>query len=196
MKLEKRDCGVKIELEPGSFLGVDFDIYGDKFSFNPASTMGGQFGNFLSALYSLYAMEEWPCEHHTRDDGSHIIEAVSTGLDWDNEGDVMLIRMKKYFDYMGEISEKISLKISTDYGKTFKKFSVYHKDLCYAVAKACTEVLKEYGVFGYRYSTEYDDLKLHQLLYIKAVALDAFEIIADKEKTSFEKEMELLLFDM
>jgi len=84
-----------------------------------------------------------------------------------------------------------------------KTYTIKSKDFCYAVAKACTEVLKRYGFYGYRYSTEYDYFKLHQLLYIKAFALGALEtrelLDADSEwvkRTSFEKEMELLLFDM
>ncbi len=90
------------------------------------------------------------------------------------------------------------------YGETYKTFHLNFKDLCYAVAKACTEILKEYGFFGYRYSTEYDWFKIYQLLFIKAYALDNMEsrkLIATDSykqcfKTDFEKEMELLLFDM
>lgn len=57
---------------------------------------------------------------------------------------------------------------------------------------------------GYRYSTEYDYFDIHQLLYIKSFALSNFEareLISKNEddwvkRTSFEKEIELLLFDM
>ena len=68
-----------------------------------------------------------------------------------------------------------------------------------------TEVLKEYGFYGYRYSTEYDNINLNHLIFIKAYALDCLEVrdfknVIDKHtstgKTDFNKEMELLLFDM
>ena len=86
-----------------------------------------------------------------------------------------------------------------------KKYSyqVRYKDFCYAVAKTCTEVLKSHGIYGYHHSTYEDDINLRHLLFIKAVALDCVEIRTLKdngdglgESTSFEKEMELLLFDM
>lgn len=103
-------------------------------------------------------------------------------------------------DYENDLIE-IELK---NYDKLLRKYTVRTKDLCYAVAKACTEVLKEYGFYGYRYSTEYDCFKLHQLLYIKSFALlnfEARELVSKNEnewakRTSFEKELELLLFDM
>lgn len=90
-----------------------------------------------------------------------------------------------------------------NYGKILKNYTVKTKDFCYAIAKACTEVLKEYGFYGYRYSTEHDYFKLHQLLYIKSVALGNFEarktFAVDGElikRTSFADEIELLTFDM
>ena len=86
------------------------------------------------------------------------------------------------------------------------------RDLCYAVAKACTEALKKYGFKGYLKSSgeQYvgDKIDLEMLLFIKAYALDAFEARSISKAweepsgwrqayaSSFEKEMELLLFDM
>ncbi len=82
-------------------------------------------------------------------------------------------------------------------------YKVRYKDFCYAVAKTCTEVLKSHGIYGYHYSTYEDDLNLRHLLFIKAVALDCMcaRKLTDNgdglgESSSFEKELELLLFDM
>lgn len=207
MKLQKRDCDVKITLHPTGtyFLGVHFDLYGQKFSFSPSSAISEQFGEFVSAVYTLYheksdGHSEWKQrEYHTEEGNNHIV-ATTTTIDWDNEGEVMTINMTKYYD--GVNSNNIYLKITTDYGETYKGYCVNEKDFCYAVAKACTDVLKQYGIYGYRYSTKYDTFKLHQLLFIKAYALDCLgvrELLnADEwaKKTDFEKEIELLLFDM
>ena len=93
-----------------------------------------------------------------------------------------------------------------------KEFTVDGRDLCYAVAKACTEALKKYGFKGYLKSSgeQYlgDKIDLEMLLFIKAYALNAMEV-RDAPKaweepdgwrhayaSSFEKEMELLMFDM
>ena len=84
----------------------------------------------------------------------------------------------------------------------------------YAASKAATEVLKKFGFFGYYSSTGGDCngfgdiLDIHVLLFLKAYALnalDARELTTiwkpenswrHAEGTSFQKELELLLFDM
>lgn len=206
MELKKRDCGIKIKLDPAgnNYLNISFDFYGKELSFSPSSAMEGQFGDFISALYVLYyehgeGHDGWKQrESHTEKGTNHIIAVTST-VDWDNEGEVMTIKMTKDYD---ENAHDILIRITIDYGETFQEFTVNDKDLCYAVAKACTEVLKEYGIYGYRYSTEYDNFDLHKLLFIKAYALDCMEVrelahITElTKKSNFEKELEILLFDM
>ena len=102
-----------------------------------------------------------------------------------------------------EFHEYINDKIVYRDEKKNYTYKVRYKDFCYAVAKTCTEVLKSHGIYGYHHSTYEDDLNLQHLLFIKAVALDCLEIrtLTDNgdgfgESTSFEKELELLLFDM
>lgn len=209
-ELKKRDCGIKIKLIPSGaqFLHFEMDIQGEHLEFLPASTMGEQFGAVVSALYTLFyenddGHEEWRPRDYLSDE-KHVIHTAVTKVEWDNEGDVIeIILSRKYevdIDYENDLIE-IELK---NYDKLLRKYTVKTKDLCYAVAKACTEVLKEYGFYGYRYSTEHDYFKLHQLLYIKSFGLlnfEARELISENEndwekRTSFEKEIELLLFDM
>jgi hypothetical protein len=50
-----------------------------------------------------------------------------------------------------------------------------YNDLCYAVANALTSAMKEYGFYGYHDSTYEDTINVHQLLLMKAVALDAMQ---------------------
>lgn len=209
-ELKKRDCDIKIKLTPSGtqYLHFEMDIQGEHLDFLPASTVGEQFGAVVSALYTLFhengdGHKEWhSCEYIS--DENHVIHTIVTKVDWDNEGDVVEIIMSRKctvdIDYENDLTD-IEVK---NYDKVLKKYTVKTKDLCYAVAKACTEVLKEYGFYGYRYSTELDYFKLHQLLYIKSFALtnfDARELTSKSEnewvkRTSFEKELELLLFDM
>ena len=59
MDLKKRDCPVKVKIEPlgAELLDVAFDFGYDKLEYTP-STGGGcfdnQFGEFVCALYTLY----------------------------------------------------------------------------------------------------------------------------------------------
>ena len=209
-KLKKRDCDIKIKLTPSGtqYLHFEMDIHGDHLDFLPSSAVGEQFGAVVSALYTLFhenddGHEEWNGREYLTDK-DHVIHTTVTRVSWDNEGtDIDIIMSRKCgvdIDYENDIIE-IEIK---NYDEVLKKYTVKTKDLCYAVAKACTEVLKEYGFYGYRYSTEYDCFELHQLLYIKSFALLNFEardLNCDKEnewvkRTSFEKEIELFLFDM
>ena len=209
-ELKKRDCDIRIKLTPSGaqYLHFEMDIQGDHLEFLPASTIGDQFGAIISALYTLFhekddGHEEWRHREYLSDE-KHVVHTVVTKVEWDNEGDVIEIIMSRKcevdIDYENDL---INIELR-NYDELLKKYTVKTKDLCYAVAKACTEVLKEYGFYGYRYSTEHDYFKIHQLLYIKSFALSNFDarVLRSKDKnewaerTSFEKEIELLLFDM
>ncbi len=210
MNLQKRDCDIKIELNPTvtQFLDIELDFSGQRVSFGASSAVScGQFGDFVSALYALYVEyengdchNEWKQRESITEEGSHRVIAETVTVDWDNEGEIMTVEMTRYLE--GDQKDKITVRITTDYGKTYNTFKVNEKDLCYAVAKACTYVLKKYGIYGYRYSTEYDTFDLHKLLFIKARALDCPQAraLSDADrlskKTDFNKEIELLLFDM
>lgn len=207
MILQKRDCDIKINLEPTGtqYLGIHFDFQGHKISFAASSAVGGQFGDFVSALYALYfekddGHNEWNRRKSITEEGSNEIIAITSTVEWDNEGEIMTIEMTKYCE--GDNTNQITVRITTDYGKTYSEFKMNDKDLCYAVAKTCTDVLKNYGIYGYRYATEFDTFDFHKLLFIKAQALDCLEVrellLADRfsQKTDFNKEMELLLFEM
>ena len=209
MKLQKRDCLVKVHIEPlgAELLAVSFDFGGSKLKYTPSTAMGEQFGEFVCALYTLYdennnqrfdGHSEWHTrEYHTN--SNHEIQATTVKVVWDGEGTFMMLEMTKKLD-----GDTILLKASMDYGKTYQEYTVNDRDFCYAVAKACTEAMKQFGFYGYRYSTESEPIKIHQLLFLKAYALgnmEARELTVIDEgldccKSNFEKELELLLFDM
>ncbi len=83
-------------------------------------------------------------------------------------------------------------------------YTVRYDDLCYAVADACTKAIKKHGFWGYHQATYTEDMNLRILLFLKAIALgntEARELTFYDEKgqgetADFNKEMELLLFDM
>ena len=208
-KLQKRDCDINIKLTPiGTFLRFEMDVHGDHFEFSPSSTVSEQFGAVVRALYALFdEYDDMHDECRFREfltDENHIIHTVVTKVDWDNEGnDLQIIMSRKCNDDIDYETDLIDIELR-NYDDVLKKYTVKTVDWCYAVAKACTQVLKEYGFYGYRYSTEYDYFKIHQLLYIKSVALENFEareFVTNSENkwamcSSFEKELELLMFDM
>jgi hypothetical protein len=210
-KLQKRDCGINIKLTPSGaqYLHFEMQVDGDKFDYLPASTVGVQFGAFVSAVYKLF-IEDIDNEHTERgnheylSDENHVIHTVVTKVEWEDEGtDIDIVFSRKVTDKIDYENDMLDIEIRSR-DDIRKKYTLKTKDFCYAVAKACTEVLKKYGFYGYRYSTEYDYFILHQLLYIKCFALGNFEAReltphSDNEEimqTPFEKEIELLMFEM
>ena len=209
-ELKKRDCDVNIRLTPcgNQYLHFEMNVGGDKFEYLAASTVGEQFGAFVSAVYKLFIEDvQDECatggKHEYLSDENHVIHTVVTKVSWDEEGtDIDIAFSRKITGEIDYENDMLYIEIrSCD--DILKKYTLKTKDFCYAVAKACTEVLKKYGFYGYRYSTEYDYFILYQLLYIKCFALGNFEareLIHDDDKsakkTSFEKEIELLMFDM
>ena len=204
-ELKKRDCDISIRLTPcnSQYLHVEMDIQGEHLEYFPASTMGEQLGAVVSAIYTLFQEkndnhEEWKPIEYILNENDGIYTAV-TKVDWDNEGNVIeLIFSRKCDVNIDYENDLIDIEIK-NYDKTLRTYTVKSKDLCYALAKACTEVLKEYGFYGYSYSTRKDYFKIHQLLYIKSFALLSFEARSIDEndgKASFEREIELLTFDM
>lgn len=123
-------------------------------------------------------------------------------LHWDEEGSSSHWVFTRKPTEETDFELQIDICIRRDEEKYYC-YKVCYQDFCYAVAKTCTEVLKSHGIYGYHHSTYEDDIDLRHLLFIKAVALNCLETRTLKdngdglgESTSFEKELELLLFDM
>lgn len=221
LNLKKRDCPIKLKLEPSGamFLEVYLKINGDSHHFSPSCALGPQFSALLGALYAIHS-ESDPFESHDdhpqlfeleySSDTNHIIHSISAKVSWDEEGNDVFITLSRNINENAlDFSPTITLSILRGYNESdTKTYVVDTHDFCYAVAKGCTEVLKRFGFWGYRFSTEYDHFPIHQLLYIKALALNALESRKLTEVTDrgygwmdvatscFEDEMELLLFDM
>ena len=230
LKLNKRNCDMRIRLTPYDydFLRVHWRIDGDNYYFLASGVMGSQFSAFLSAVYGLYEEEdqshhlhskynknishEYP---HNREDKRHQIEAK---IFWDGEGPFYEITFVRNCESAGPVldpnmPDPIQIKIESSRQQT-KECIIDGRDLCYAVARSCTEALKKYGFKGYTLSTggSYigDGFNIEELLFVKAYALNALEVckakiewrnpnpnyLGEAKSTKFADELELLLFDM
>ena len=154
-------------------------------------------------------------EHPNEENGNRYFKSIP--LRWDEEGhtiDVTLSRRSAAKDYFSIVPEGMPdpINLTFHYCRGTFNYTVDGRDLCYAVARGYTEALKKYGFQGYLRSTgmQYigDVFEMEELLFVKAYALGALEARELKEKwqqpkgwmsadsSSFEKEMELFLFDM
>ena len=228
MKLNKRNCDMRIKLTPYGcdMLRVHWRIDGENYYFHASGVMGSQFSAFLSAVYGLYEEKDQShylhCKYydsithehpHNREDKKH---QFKTSVTWDGEGPFYTITFVRTTETEEPIldpstPDPIQIKIEST-RQPSKECTVDGRDLCYAVARGCTEALKEYGFKGYTTSTGgYDvgeSFSIEELLFVKAYALGVLDICtteelwasskgwARAEASSFEKEMELLLFDM
>ena len=226
LKLNKRNCNIRIRLTPcgSDFTKVQFKIGDEINDFFLSGVMGSQFSSLLTAVYCLYEEEGLEHWHYRRrnpelkrefpNDRKNGLYVTKAEFDWNGEGygyaAISIIR--ECADLIPQKSnEPDPIKISfwRRYGKTY---TVDGRDLCYAIAKACTEALKKYGFKGYLKSNSGyylgDSIDIEQLLFIKAYALDAMDVRKtvkawenphgwmNADASAFEKEIELLMFDM
>lgn len=229
MHLQKRDCGIDMSLVPygAGWTDVHLKIGDDQLYFIISSVWDDQFSELLKVLYYLYPeandpepyerLEYWDgiCEYiDGKFEVTKIVERFEKcpatirpipykgEFQWSEEGShshwTIWRKPTENTDFDIHISITICRSVTKEYS-----YTVRYKDFCYAVAKACTKVLKSHGIYGYHHSVYMDDLNLRHLLLIKAVALDAFEVrqLTDNEEgngesSPFNKELKLLLFDM
>ena len=130
-----------------------------------------------------------------------VIVPYKVEFDWNEEGSFVVWTLEHEPTLDREFDLKIKLDICRE--KELKKeFVVSYKAFCYALAKACTEMLKKHGICGFHESYWDGDVNLRYLLFIKAIALDCPEMIKtayndrDELCSNFENEIKLLLTDM
>ncbi len=228
LKLNKRNNDMRIRLTPcsGDFLRVHWRINGDNHYFRASGVMGSQFSAFLSTVYGLYEDEDQShylhCKYnkditheypHEREDKKHYFK---TSVSWDGEGPyyiITFVRICKTEEPILDLHTPDPVQVKIESTRQIpKEYTVDGRDLCYAVARGCTEALKKYGFKGYTASTGGyyvgESFDIEQLLFVKAYALNVLDICkteelwavpnswASAEASDFEKEIELLLFDM
>ena len=230
LKLNKRNCDMRIRLTPYDydFLRVHWRIDSENYYFFASGVMGSQFSAFLSAVYGLYEEKDRShylhCKYnddithehpHNREDRKHYFKSK---VFWDGEGPFYKITFTRTCDNEGPVldpytPDPVQVRIESS-RQSFKECTVDGRDLCYAVARGCTEAFKKYGFKGYTLSTggTYvgDSFNIEKFLFIKAYALNVLEVCEAKtewadpnpnrwgeaKSTNFSEELELLLFDM
>ena len=190
MNLVKRDCGINMRLVPygAGWTDVYLDIGNDSHYFIISYVWGDQFNDLIKNLYYMYPNE--------LEDN----EIYQNGtFEWDEEDG----NSKWTFEREKNRNKEFDLKITIEHNGNHYEYTVRYKEFCYAVAKACTEALKECGFVGYKETTYTQDINLRELIYLKAIALDCIEAVSivsedDNWKycSDFNKEIEILLFDM
>lgn len=190
----KRNPGVEVVLVPygGGWTDVYLNIGADKLYFIASNSMGSSFSELVETLYYL----------STDNDDYVELDKDFDGFTWDEEGASSTWRFELSPPYDENSMLKLAIDINRNESKHYE-YEIKYKDMCYAVAKTLTNVLKSYGIMGYHRSTYTDDINMRHFLYLKAVALDYENIqkytdLGDGKgvASDFEKELELLLFDM
>ena len=233
LELEKRDCNIKMELIPrgAGWIHVHLTIGGECIGFVISSAMGERFSKLLRVMYHLYPDNNDPefaddiycweglCKRNDSTGEYEVVKIVEriegepfpyTMIEiphkaefyWDQEGADCSWIIEREPTEDTDFAIEIRLKYSDEDHE--RCYEVQYKDFCYAIAKACTETLKRFGIFGYHHSTYEEDIPMRYFLFLKAVALGRLDLLklndVEEERfavtSSFEKEMELLLFDM
>lgn len=147
--------------------------------------------------------------------GENLVHTVTTQVEWDEEGRYSHITLvRRCMDWKAPVPDGCDpITVELKYrGRSFQ-YTVEARQLCYAIAKAATQALKKYGFWGYHSSSGSgecfgDSINVEQLLFIKAYALNVLKVRELKpvwrnprnwmgaDGSSFEEELELLLFDM
>lgn len=233
MNLKKRDCNIKMKIVPygGGWTDVYLDFGQEELYFVISYCVGNSFTDFMKILYHFYDNQRDPEREedmlYSQFDAKWLLETgrehTCTPKDledlkiaecydevpwiadfsWDEEGSCSDWHIKRILPDKEGITLSIDIVICRSEVKKYH-YEVSYKELCYAVAKAYTEMLKTYGFMGYHVSVYNEDAHIRYFLFLKAYALDCLEILAlkssgekgDGEHSDFEKELELLLFDM
>ena len=98
----------------------------------------------------------------------------------------------------------IKISIFQKNAAVMENHAVRHADVCYAAAAAYTAALKQHGLMGYAHSTGMWNPDVRLMLELKAIGLGCEEAVhitypnerGPGETSDFQKEMELLMFDM
>lgn len=205
MTIQKRDCGIKMkfrELKAG-WLYMEFDIENKHFEFKSSYCLGNGIEDLISIIYNLNPKRQG-FEYDDRINSTDNDIPISAQVSLCEEGS--WINWKFEREDTKEIDCNLTIYLTVDRGGDGEeqnyKFIVRYKDFCYALAKACTEMLKGYGIVGYWQSYWRQGFPLREFLEIKAIALDDFSYIDtvydenNGERSNLNKEIEFLLLDM
>ncbi len=226
MNLDKKECPLKIKIDcDAGWSEVQFNYQDKILHFLISYCFDEQLDDLLETLYYLNPnvcdtadpnerlFEEWKEVVHKT--GGYHYAYLSSSFMWNEEPAANKWTISRDFvesgdkewDYSFNLHIKIAKLTDPDWdaekSPEVYSFDIKYCDFCYAVAKAITEMIKKYGFYGYHMSTYNQDLNMRYLLSIKSIALNNFEAVQlnnlpnnDGCASIFEKELELLMFDM
>lgn len=216
MQMKKRNCEIdfNVSFAAQRWQHFEFTINGDKHEFTCSAAVSEMLGDFIDVLYELYIESNdearaTKVEYMHDNPDSNTINGIAADFTWDNEGDVLNWKISRRL-YEPEIMLDIQLNYdSFDFGEKSYQYRIPYFDLCYAVAKATTALLKQTGIIGYHFLGEWDSIDIHHFLYVKHLGIfrkpipyspfphEEFDpYTASDKKTSFLDEMKLLAFEM
>ncbi len=216
MELKRRNCGIdfRVSILTQRWQQYSITINGHKHENMVSAAVSNMLGDMINALYEMYPeahddsrprIAEYLCQDPS---WSNRITAITASISWDNEGEALWWRLTRQL-YEEKIILDIELKSDFDDEDKSYHYQVPFFDMCYAVAKAATLVLKQTGVIGYHYLGETDAIDIHHFLYIKYLGvfekpIPLIPINYNPESkyssgdriTSLEDEIALLQFEM
>ncbi|MBO4295063.1 MAG: hypothetical protein J5896_06450 [Alphaproteobacteria bacterium] len=210
MNLQKRDCPIKFEIKSCSlgWLNVSLHIGKDIHDIS-ISYIGNGINALLESLvylhpdYNEHGRESQYMEYKKVEiDGKEYYIPYIAKFDWNEEGSEVSWKIAKYPDNKDNFSVMVDLNIIRQTNGGVFKYKVDYRDLCYATADLCTNLLKNLGFNGYFNSYWQKNINIYDLLFVKAYALKAMYLLnlkySDKYSwySDINKELELLLFDM
>ena len=125
----------------------------------------------------------------------------TTPLVWDGEPDTVCWEFERPLNLDPDFDVSITLDVHQDVDSKYN-YTVRYRDLCYATAKAITDLFAECGIIGFYESTWMEDINLRQFLRIKEIALDSpikENSVSEDDyavHTSVEEELKMLLKPM
>ena len=216
MELKRRNCGIdfKVSILTQRWQLYTITINGEKHENRVSATVSSMLGDLIDALYEMYIeshdnsrprVAEYLCQDTS---WSNRITAITASISWDNEGEALWWRLTRQ---LYEDMIMLDIELESDFEDEEKRYHyrVPFFDMCYAVAKAATQVLKQTGVIGYHYLGETDAIDIHHFLYIKhlgifekpisliPVSFDPDSNYSSSDKiTSLAEEIALFQFEM
>lgn len=233
MNMQKRECGIKMRIVPygAGWTDVYMDFGTGELYFIISNCVGDNFTDFMRLLYHMFPQENEPecCDDRMEykyavcrrtENGYETEYIVEDARDielnavyhevpwkaefvWDGEGASSIWHMEREANEETDFVMSVDVKLCRGEERSYH-FNVSYRDLCYAFAKAYTEMIKKHGFIGYHHAVYSEDIHMRYFLFLKAYALDCLDMIeltyyeekGEGERTSLKNELELLLFDM
>ena len=212
MNLQKRECPIVFRFVPygAGWEDVYLTVDGTTHYFVVTYVWGDQIDALVDVLLLFHPDYSRHCDSSLRLSDDKEWEEFDgpcprTKFVWDGEGHAATWRLHRTPMTGTDATIEVEIVEQND-GEAPNPpvlFTVGYKDLCYAVAKGMTEAMQWHGLYGYFQAVWSHDINLRKLLFLKSFALDAMDVLKvedlggkNGERTDFEKELELLLFDM